>query len=74
MAVGRSGEPWHQHRCDQGLSESKGVIVFITREEVPPILLFLEGKLEGLGFSSSSRPIAPGRGLEVGRRTGQTPL
>ena len=60
-------------RCEMGLSENQGVIVFNTRVEVPPTLLSLEGKLEGLGLSPSSRPVAPGRGLEGGRRIGTAP-
>ena len=60
-------------RCELGMSERVWVIVNITREEVPPTLLSLEGKLEGLGLSPSSRPVAPGRGLEGGRRIGTTP-
>ena len=59
--------------CELGMFERVWVNVYITREEVPPTLLSLEGKLEGLGFSSSSRPVAPGRGLEGGRRIGPTP-
>ena len=50
-------------RCDQGLSESKGVIVFITREEVPPILLFLEWKLEGLWVFSVVPLCGPRQGV-----------
>ena len=46
---------------------------FSTREEVPPILLIFEEKLMGDWVSQSSRPQAPGRGLEGGRRSGLTP-
>ena len=35
-------------RCEIEMSGSKGVIVYITREEVPPTLMFLDGRLEGL--------------------------
>ena len=47
--------------------------IFSTREEVPPILLIFEEKLMGDWVSQSSRPQAPGRGLEGGRRSGLTP-
>ena len=47
--------------------------IYITREEVPPTLLFFEGKLEGHWVSQLARPKAPGRGLEGGRSSGMTP-
>ena len=47
--------------------------IFATREEVPPIQLVFEEKKMGDWVSQSSRPKAPGRGLEGGRRSGLTP-
>ena len=51
-------------RCEMGMSESRGVIVYITREEVPPILLFLERKLEGLWVFLVDPPCSPRQGAE----------
>ena len=49
-----------------------GSTVYI-REEVPPTLFFFGEKLDGHRVSQSSRPAAPCRELEGGRRSGLTP-
>ena len=46
---------------------------FSTREEVPPIRLFLGKKRTGDWASQSAHPEAPGRGLAGGRWSGLTP-
>ena len=57
--------------------EERGVFVnnnvFSTREEVPPIRLFLGKKRTGDWASQSAHPEAPGRGLAGGRWSGLTP-
>ena len=55
------------------LWDGLGVNVYITREEVPPTLFFFGEKLDGHRVSQSSRPVAPCRELEGGRRSGLTP-
>ena len=47
--------------------------VFSTREEVPPIRLFLGKKRTGDWASQSAHPEAPGRGLAGGRWIGLVP-
>ena len=64
---------YHQVGRDWREQRALGSSTTSTREEVPPILLFLVEKQTGDWVSQSSRPVAPGRGLEGGRRSGLTP-